>query len=57
MAEGARLLSECAPKGAPWVRIPPSPPYNIYIFLDLTGQKAGFFLDIQVLFLLKAANK
>jgi hypothetical protein len=26
LAEGARLLSECAVKAAPWVRIPSSPP-------------------------------
>ena len=28
LAEGARLLSECAPKGVPRVRIPLSPPEN-----------------------------
>ena len=34
-AEGARLLSECALKSAPWVRIPPSPPfYNPFFFLS-----------------------
>ena len=28
LAEGARLLSECAVKAAPRVRIPLSPPYH-----------------------------
>ena len=28
LVEGARLLSECMPKGVPRVRIPLSPPYN-----------------------------
>ena len=29
LAEGARLLSECMPKGVPRVRIPLSPPENL----------------------------
>jgi putative endonuclease len=43
-AEGARLLSECTPKGVPRVRIPLSPPFfgNAKKWRDLAKSKKPF---------------